>query len=100
MFARVSIFNAAPEGLEKSLRIAQESVLPPLRGVEGSTGVIMLGDRQTGRSIGITLWQSEEAMRASEETATRLRTESAEAADEEIVAVERYEVMIEERWGS
>lgn len=58
--------------------------------------MLSLIDRATGKSITITLWQGEETMRASEEAANRLRTQSAEAARESIVSVERYEVAFSE----
>ena len=47
--------------------------------MDGFKGMIALGDRQSGKTLGITFWESEEAMRASEEEANRLREESAEA---------------------
>jgi len=60
--------------------------------MEGFKGMIALGERHSGRTLGITFWESEEAMRASEEAAKRLREESAEAGSETIASVERYEV--------
>jgi len=60
--------------------------------MDGFKGMIALGDRQSGKTLGITFWESEEAMRASEEEANRLREESAEAGGDTIAGVERYEV--------
>jgi hypothetical protein len=54
--------------------------------------MIALVDRHSGKTLGITFWESEEAMRASEEVANRLREESAEAGSDTIAGVERYEV--------
>ncbi len=54
--------------------------------------MIALVDRHSGKTLGITFWESEEAMRASEEVANRLREESAEAGSGTIAGVERYEV--------
>ena len=51
-----------------------------------------LADRQTGKTLGVTFWESEEALRASEEAANSLREESAEAMSDMIAGVERYEV--------
>src|SRR5919202_1605058 len=47
---------------------------------------------QGGKTLGITFWENEEAMRASEEAASRMREESAEAGGDTIAGVERYEV--------
>jgi heme-degrading monooxygenase HmoA len=60
--------------------------------MEGFEGMIALVDRHSGKTLGITFWESEEAMRASEEAANRLREESSEVGGEEIAGVERYEV--------
>ena len=51
-----------------------------------------LGDRQTGKTLGVTFWESEQALKASEEAANSLREESAEALSDTIAGVERYEV--------
>ena len=92
MYARVSIFEGPPDLMDESLRQAREEVLPRAKQMEGFEGMIALGDRQSGKTLGITLWESEEAMRASEEAANQLRQESAEASSEHIAGVERYEV--------
>jgi heme-degrading monooxygenase HmoA len=54
--------------------------------------MIALGDRQSGKTLGITFWESEEAMRATEEDANQLREQSAETGGQQIAGVERYEV--------
>jgi heme-degrading monooxygenase HmoA len=74
------------------LRQVREEVLPRAKQVDGFKGMIALGDRHSGKTLGITFWESEEAMRASEEAANRLREESAEVGGDTIVSVERFEV--------
>jgi hypothetical protein len=46
--------------------------------------------------LGVALWESEEAMGASEEAAYWFRTYGAEAAEERVTSVERYEVIFSE----
>ena len=92
MYARISTLEGPPELMDESLRLAREVVLPQGRLMEGFKGMIALGDRHSGRTLGITFWESEEAMRASEEVANRLREESAETGSDTITGVERYEV--------
>jgi heme-degrading monooxygenase HmoA len=83
MHARVSIFEAGnPDQVDERLRQARQQVLPQAKQMDGFKGLIALGDRQSGKTLGITLWESEEAMRASEEAANRLRSETAEASGE------------------
>jgi heme-degrading monooxygenase HmoA len=90
MHARVSIFEGPPDQIDGSLRQVREQVLPRAKEMDGFKGMIILADRQSGNSRSITFWESEEAMRASEEEANRLREESAEASGEQIAGVERY----------
>ncbi len=79
--------------IDESLRQAREVILPQAKEMDpGFKGIIALTDRQGGKLLGITFWESEEAMRASEEAANRLREESAEAGGGTVAGVERYEV--------
>jgi heme-degrading monooxygenase HmoA len=100
VFARVSTFEGSPEQVEELTRYASERVLPTLNELEGFNGILGLADRQSGRVLAVTLWETEEAMRTSEEAANRLRDESAEAASETKVGVERYEVTFGEVKGT
>ena len=92
MHARVSTLEGPPELINESLRRAREVMLPHGKLMEGFKGMIALGDRHSGKTLGITFWESEEAMRASEKAANRLREESADAGGDTIASVERYEV--------
>jgi heme-degrading monooxygenase HmoA len=93
MHARVSIFEAGnPDQVDEMLRQARQQVLPQAKQMDGFKGLIALGDRQSGKTLGITLWESKEAMRASVEAAKRLRSETAQAGGETIAGVERCEV--------
>ena len=92
MYARISTLEGSPEHIDEGLRQVRENVLPQIRQQEGFEGMVALADRQTGKTLGITFWESEEALKASEEAADRLREDSAEAMSDTIAAVERYEV--------
>ncbi len=94
MYARVNMFEGPPDLVDQALGFVQEQVLPELRQQDGFKGLVGLVDRQSGKVIGVTLWESEQAMRASEEAADRLRRESAEAGGETIASVDRCEVVI------
>lgn len=96
MFARVSMFEGPPESVDDTTSV-RESVLPAARRMEGFAGLLMLGDRASGRSLAITFWHTEAALKAGEEAATALRVRSAGEAGQRIVAVERYEVLLDEK---
>ena len=90
--ARVSIMEGDPAKIDDGIRAAAEDVLPEIRGVDGWKGVILLVHRTTGAARIITLWETADALRASEGQADEMRQRTAEAAGETIAGVERYEV--------
>jgi heme-degrading monooxygenase HmoA len=92
VYAGVSTLQGPPELMDERLRQPREVVLHGAKQVDGFKGMIALGDRRSGKTLGITFWESEEAMRASEEAADRMREETAEAGGDTIAGVERYEV--------
>jgi heme-degrading monooxygenase HmoA len=92
MHARMSTLDGLPDEMDEGLRDVKEHVLPQLQQQDGFKGFIALGNRNSGKLIGITFWESEQAMQASEEVGDRMRSDTAEATGEAIEAVERYEV--------
>ena len=96
MFARVTTFEGSPEQVDEFRHALVEHMLPALRRLKGYQGVLILTDRQGGKVLGVALWESEEAMGASEEAAYWFRTYGAEAAGERVTSVERYEVVFSE----
>ena len=95
MHARVSTLEGPPEQVNELGRIASEWVAPSLTQMDGFRGMLALADRQSGKVQQlVTLWESEEAMRQSEEEAEQLRADTALAADGEIAGVQRYEVVL------
>jgi len=93
MHARMSFFEGPPHMIDEGVRQAREVVLPQAKEIDpGFKGIIALTDRQGRKMVWITFWESEEAMRASEEGANRLREESVEVAGGMVAGVESYEV--------
>lgn len=71
-----------------------EAMVASMRSVPGFLGALLLADRATGESLGLTFWQSEEAMRASEEAAGKFRREGADKIGaSKPPTVERFEVL-------
>ena len=94
MFARVSTYTGTSDQVDEAIRQVRENVLPRAEHLDGYKGAYFLVDRQNGKSLTVTLWDSEEAMRDSEETANTLRGEVADALGTQMVGVERYEVAL------
>jgi heme-degrading monooxygenase HmoA len=96
MHARVSTIQGAPGKVDDVARQAQEQTLPQLQKLEGFKGFVVLGDRQSGKMLGVSFWESEEALRASDEAASSVRSAAAETADGIVAGVEEYEVFVNE----
>ena len=92
MHARMSTLEGSPDEMDEGLREVKEHVLPQLQLQDGFKGFIALGNRQSGELIGITFWESEQAMQESEEVGDRTRSETTKATGDMIADVERYEV--------
>ena len=94
MHARMTTMEGSSERLDEGLRQIREDVLPQLQQQDGYKGFIVFDNRQNGELVGFSLWESEQAMRASEEVGVRTRRESAEVMDDTIAGVARYEVAL------
>jgi heme-degrading monooxygenase HmoA len=92
MYARVSRYEVPIEKLDEDIRGAEETE-KKVRAMPGSQGLYYLVDRDTGKTMSITLWDSEKAMRDSDTAASQLREETTAASSARIVAIERYEVV-------
>ncbi len=94
MHARLTTLEAPPERMDDATRAVQEQVLPQLQQLDGFKGFIALRDRGSGRLRGVALWESEEALRATDEAAARIRGGVAEATGATVASVENYEVVV------
>lgn len=93
MHARVTSLKGSPADIDAGIENFRANVVPFTR--DSGKGALLLVDRSTGAAIAITLWEDEQALRASEERANALR---ADAADQmgaaETPGVSRYEVAV------
>ncbi|HKG36925.1 MAG TPA: hypothetical protein VKA89_10865 [Solirubrobacterales bacterium] len=91
MHARVTRYEDCPPDAMDEALARKRGVLPTEFGqTEGMMGDMFLCDREKGTIVIVSLWQDEDALRASEEEATRVREEV--TGPGETVSVERYEV--------
>ena len=92
MHARVTRYEVAPENIDENLQ-TKKQVLPTEPGqTDEMKGVVFLTDRENGTIVVISIWEDDDAMRASEDEATRVREEVTRPG--ETASVERYEVSL------
>ena len=93
MHARMTRYEGATPGAMDEALEAKKRVLPTEFGqTEGMKGAVFLVDHQSGTIVVISLWNDEEALRASEDEATRVREEV--TGPGETASVEHYEVAL------
>lgn len=93
MHARVTISQTSPDKVELAEKVINEQVIPAAKKIAGFKGGYWLGDRTTGKGITVTLFESEAAMKESEEAGKALRSEAAKTIGVQIQSVERFEVI-------
>ncbi len=66
MFARVVTAQGKPGKAEEGIRGYRERLLPEIKKTKGFKQGYFLINRQTGKAIGVTLWETEEAAKNNE----------------------------------
>ena len=97
MHARVSYIDAdSADRIDAVIEQVESDILPKLKEQDGFKGFTVLADRESGRLIGLSYWESEDALKASEEVANQTRSEAADTAGSPEPRVERYEVAVDD----
>ena len=79
MYARTTTLRGNPQAVDDLIATVRDEVLPGLMQLEGCIGLSLLVDRDSGRAIATSAWETEDAMRASAEQARPLRDRAAQA---------------------
>ncbi len=78
MHARHVTIQGSPDKIDAAIESVRNVVLPALQGCPGFQAQLLLVDRSKGEAIGISLWDTEENMLASEEKVQAARNQTAE----------------------
>jgi hypothetical protein len=91
MYARIATFESDPARVDDAIELVRSEVESgdTPAGLEGAK-MLMLVDRESGKGLGVTLFESEEAMRRGDEALNAMNP----GASERRVAVEFYEVPV------
>ena len=68
MFARITIVQGKVDKLDESIKIYEDSIITAAKSQKGFQGAYLLTDRNTGKGISCTLWDSEEDADANEQS--------------------------------
>jgi heme-degrading monooxygenase HmoA len=89
MHARVSTYQT-----DNSDRLIEgfESVSGELEQMDGFSHAYFMVDRGSGKALSVTIWESEDALRASSKKADELREKGTEPSGASIISVDHYEI--------
>jgi hypothetical protein len=92
MYARVATFESDPAKVDDAIELVRSEVESgeTSEGLEGAK-MLMLVDRETGKGLGVTLFESEDAMRRGDEALNSMSP----GASERRTSVEFYEVPVQ-----
>jgi quinol monooxygenase YgiN len=73
MYARSTTVRGNPQSLDDAIAYLRDEVMPAVQEMDGCIGLSMMCDRDSGRCIATTAWETEEAMHNSEEGLRAMR---------------------------
>ena len=90
MYARIATFESDPAKIDDAIEMVRSDVAGDTpAGLEGAK-MLMLVNRETGKGLGVTLFETEEAMRRGDEALNAMNP----GGTERRVSVEFYEVPV------
>jgi hypothetical protein len=78
VYARSTTIQAQPSSIDDGIAHVRDEIMPALQDMAGCIGVSLLVDRQSGRCIATSAWETDEAMRDSADQVTPIRDRGAE----------------------
>jgi hypothetical protein len=78
MYARSTTIQAQTSSIDDGIAHVRDTVMGALEGLDGFIGMSLLVDRQSGRCIATSAWETEEAMRASADAVRPVRDRAVE----------------------
>ena len=77
VYARTTNIQAQTSSIDAGIAFVRDEVMPALQELDGYVGLSLVVDRQSGRCIATSAWQTDEAQRASAERIRPVRDQAA-----------------------
>jgi heme-degrading monooxygenase HmoA len=90
--ARTTTMQAQTSSIDDGISYMRDELTRALENIDGYVGMSLLVDRESGRCIITTAWESEDAVHASGDRAKELRSQAAERFGGEVEKIEEWEI--------
>ena len=97
MFVRTTEVQADPTKVDDGIAMIRDEVFPAVTDMEGCVGMSLLVDRESGRCIATTAWQSKEATVGSADKVLSLRSRAEQSLGADGSDVRQWEVAVVHR---
>ncbi len=94
MYARSTTIHAQPSAIDAGVAHVRDEVMPQLQGLEGFVGMSLLTDRESGRCIVVTAWESQDAMNAVAEQVRPIREKATQMFSGGAPTVDEWDIAI------
>jgi heme-degrading monooxygenase HmoA len=93
VYARSTTIQAQPSSIDDGIAYIRDEAMPALKAMDGYVGLSLLADRESGRCIATSAWETEEACLASTEQAAPLRDRATKIFGGD-VSVDQWEIAV------
>lgn len=97
MYARTTTIQANPEMIDAGIAHVRDQVIPAVTAMDGCVGMSLLVDRESGRSIATTAWESEAALENSAPKVLSIRDGAEKVMGASTSTVDVWEVAVVHR---
>jgi heme-degrading monooxygenase HmoA len=91
--ARTSMWTGSANELDAWANAARERVKPMAEALPGNIGAYFFVDRENGKALTLTLWESEEAARSTDESADASRRRTMAETGVELQSAGKWELI-------
>ena len=93
MFARVTVIQGSPDRYKDAVKVINERAVPGAKQLPGLVAAYWGLDQATGKGVTFALFDTEESLRATEETVRELRERSVAEVGAKVESVETFEIV-------
>jgi heme-degrading monooxygenase HmoA len=95
MHARVTTLDMDPGNVDQVRDQLEADDVPKFQQLDGFKGMTLLTDRESGKTVAVTFWETEDALRESEDAVQGARQRAAETGGAGEPQLERFEVILD-----